>query len=50
MLFRSAGMTYGEIAELIALVGLPDLDHALRMVGGQSQERSIHITVEPWKS
>jgi threonine dehydrogenase-like Zn-dependent dehydrogenase len=31
------------------VIGLHDLDEALRMVGGQSKERSIHITVEPWK-
>lgn len=32
------------------VVGLRDLDAALRMVGGEGEERSIHITVEPWKS
>jgi hypothetical protein len=31
------------------VVGLSDLDAALRMVGGQSAERSIHVTVDPWK-
>jgi threonine dehydrogenase-like Zn-dependent dehydrogenase len=30
------------------VVGLKDLDRALRMVGGESAERSIHITVAPW--
>ena len=30
------------------VVGLRDLDRALRMVGGESAERSIHITVNPW--
>jgi threonine dehydrogenase-like Zn-dependent dehydrogenase len=31
------------------VVGLSDVDAALRMVGGQSAERSIHVTVDPWK-
>jgi threonine dehydrogenase-like Zn-dependent dehydrogenase len=31
------------------VVGLSDLDAALRIVGGESRERSIHITVDPWK-
>ena len=31
------------------VVGLSELDHALRMVGGEADERSIHITVSPWK-
>lgn len=31
------------------VVGLADLDDALHMVGGQSSEPSIHITVDPWK-
>ncbi len=30
------------------VIGLKDLDHGLKMVGGESQERSIHITVAPW--
>ncbi|HUK61633.1 MAG TPA: zinc-binding dehydrogenase [Stellaceae bacterium] len=30
------------------VVGLGDIDHALRMVGGETEERSIHITVAPW--
>jgi len=30
-------------------VGLKDLDHSLRIVGGQEAEKSIHITVDPWK-
>lgn len=30
-------------------VGLKDVDHALRIVGGQDAEKSIHITVDPWK-
>jgi threonine dehydrogenase-like Zn-dependent dehydrogenase len=30
------------------VVGLQDIDRALRMVGGESPERSIHITVAPW--
>jgi threonine dehydrogenase-like Zn-dependent dehydrogenase len=32
------------------VVGLSDVDAALRMVGGESKERSIHITVDPWKT
>jgi threonine dehydrogenase-like Zn-dependent dehydrogenase len=32
------------------VVGLKDIDRALRMVGGESEERSIHITVDPWKN
>jgi threonine dehydrogenase-like Zn-dependent dehydrogenase len=32
------------------VVGLSDVDRALRMVGGDSSEQSIHITVDPWKS
>jgi hypothetical protein len=32
------------------VVGLKEVDGALRMVGGESAERSIHITVDPWKS
>jgi len=31
------------------VVGLKDVDIALKMVGGESAERSIHITVDPWK-
>jgi threonine dehydrogenase-like Zn-dependent dehydrogenase len=31
------------------VVGLKEIDHALKMVGGESNERSIHITVDPWK-
>jgi threonine dehydrogenase-like Zn-dependent dehydrogenase len=31
------------------VVGLKEIDHALKMVGGESEERSIHITVDPWK-
>lgn len=30
------------------VIGLKDIDNALRMVGGESTERSIHITVAPW--
>ena len=30
------------------IIGLNDIDHALRMVGGQADEPSIHITVDPW--
>ncbi len=32
------------------VIGLHDVDAALRMVGGESEERSIHVTVEPWKN
>jgi len=37
--------------ELISthVVGLKDVDKALKMVGGEASEKSIHITVEPWK-
>ena len=31
------------------VVGLSEIDHALRMVGGETEERSIHITVAPWR-
>jgi threonine dehydrogenase-like Zn-dependent dehydrogenase len=30
-------------------VGLSDVDRALKIVGGESDEKAIHITVEPWK-
>jgi threonine dehydrogenase-like Zn-dependent dehydrogenase len=30
------------------VVGLSELDRALKMVGGEGDERSIHITVAPW--
>ncbi len=29
--------------------GLSDVDKALRMVGGELPEKSIHISIEPWK-
>jgi threonine dehydrogenase-like Zn-dependent dehydrogenase len=32
------------------IIGLADLDRGLRMLGGESEERSIHITVDPWKA
>lgn len=32
------------------VVGLKEIDRALKMVGGESDERSIHITVDPWKN
>jgi threonine dehydrogenase-like Zn-dependent dehydrogenase len=32
------------------VVGLKDVDIALRMVGGESKDPSIHITVDPWKT
>lgn len=37
--------------ELISthVVGLKDLDRALKIVGGEATEKAIHITVEPWK-
>jgi threonine dehydrogenase-like Zn-dependent dehydrogenase len=31
------------------VLGLEDVDRALKIVGGEANERSIHITVEPWK-
>ena len=31
------------------VVGLADVDAALHMVGGQTAERSIHVSVQPWK-
>jgi threonine dehydrogenase-like Zn-dependent dehydrogenase len=31
------------------VIGLSDLDAGLKMVGGESREPSIHITVDPWK-
>jgi threonine dehydrogenase-like Zn-dependent dehydrogenase len=38
--------------ELISthVVGLNGVDGALKMVGGEANEKSIHITVEPWKT
>jgi threonine dehydrogenase-like Zn-dependent dehydrogenase len=38
--------------ELISthVVGLKDVDRALKIVGGEANENAIHITVEPWKS
>jgi threonine dehydrogenase-like Zn-dependent dehydrogenase len=32
------------------IVGLNEIHHALTMVGGQSAERSIHVTVDPWQN
>ncbi len=32
------------------VIGLADVDRGLRMLGGESEERSIHITVDPWKA
>ena len=36
--------------ELISthVMGLKDVDRALRMVGGELPEKSIHVTIEPW--
>ena len=31
------------------VVGLNEVDRALKIVGGEAQEKSIHITIEPWK-
>jgi threonine dehydrogenase-like Zn-dependent dehydrogenase len=31
------------------VVGLSQVDHALRMVGGDTEERCIHVTVAPWQ-
>jgi threonine dehydrogenase-like Zn-dependent dehydrogenase len=30
------------------LVGLRDVDRALKIVGGETREQALHITVEPW--
>ena len=37
--------------ELISthVVGLSEVDRALKIVGGEASEKAIHITVEPWK-
>jgi len=37
--------------ELISthVLGLKEVDRALRMVGGELPEKSIHVTIEPWK-
>jgi threonine dehydrogenase-like Zn-dependent dehydrogenase len=37
--------------ELISthVVGLKDVDRALKIAGGEASEKAIHITVEPWK-
>jgi threonine dehydrogenase-like Zn-dependent dehydrogenase len=37
--------------ELISthVFGLKEVDRALRMVGGELPEKSIHVTIEPWK-
>ena len=32
------------------VIGLKDVDIGLKMVGGESAERSIHVTVDPWKN
>jgi len=32
------------------VIGLSEVDAGLKMIGGESQVRSIHITVAPWKS
>jgi threonine dehydrogenase-like Zn-dependent dehydrogenase len=32
------------------VIGLKDVDIGLKMVGGESDARSIHITVDPWKN
>ncbi|HKT18888.1 MAG TPA: zinc-binding dehydrogenase [Stellaceae bacterium] len=32
------------------VIGLKEVDVGLKMVGGESNERSIHITIDPWKS
>jgi threonine dehydrogenase-like Zn-dependent dehydrogenase len=32
------------------VLGLQDVDRALRMVGGEIADGSIHITVDPWKA
>jgi threonine dehydrogenase-like Zn-dependent dehydrogenase len=37
--------------ELISthVLGLNEVDHALKLVGGEAQGKPIHITIEPWK-
>ncbi len=37
--------------ELISTHVLPlgEVDHALKLVGGEAQGKAIHITIEPWK-
>jgi threonine dehydrogenase-like Zn-dependent dehydrogenase len=30
-------------------LGLRDVDRALRMVGGQTNERCVHVSIDPWK-
>jgi len=30
------------------LMGLDQVDHALHMVGGQLEEKSIHVSIDPW--
>jgi threonine dehydrogenase-like Zn-dependent dehydrogenase len=32
------------------VLGLDDVDHALKLVGGEAQDKAIHITIEPWKT
>jgi threonine dehydrogenase-like Zn-dependent dehydrogenase len=38
--------------ELISTHVLPlsEVDHALKLVGGEAQGKAIHITIEPWKT
>jgi threonine dehydrogenase-like Zn-dependent dehydrogenase len=31
------------------IMGLNDVDRALKIVGGEASEHAIHITIEPWK-
>ena len=31
------------------VLGLAQLDAALKMVGGEGAEPSIHITIDPWR-
>lgn len=31
------------------VMGLSEVDRALRLVGGELAEKSIHVTIEPWK-
>jgi threonine dehydrogenase-like Zn-dependent dehydrogenase len=32
------------------VLGLDQVDHALKLVGGEAQDKAIHITIEPWKT
>lgn len=54
--FRSVEMALGLMAEHTVdleqmsthVFGLENVDHALRLVGGEVQDHAIHVTVTPW--